>query len=115
MRQPVLQTLPHPPMAGPFIIPQGADFFEELKMDRDKTRSREEEVLQKLIDDSNTHPDVYRRARRPPLPGRAGAPGGGSGEHDTGTGIRTSCCLPVGSGASVVVKSADLKRRRFGA
>jgi len=66
---------------------------------RQDTFAREEEVLQKLIDDSNTHPDVYRRAQEALLSlGRAGAPGGGSGEHDTGTGIRTSCCLPVGSG-----------------
>jgi stage III sporulation protein AH len=97
-------------MAGPFIMPQGADFFEELKMDRDKTRSREEEVLQRLIDDANTHPDVCRRAQEALLSLAERARREAEAESMIqAQGYERAVVFLSEAGASVVVKSGRLE------
>ncbi len=101
---------PTSPMAGPFIMPQGADFVEELKMDRDKTRSREEEVLQRLIDDANTHPDVCRRAQEALLSLAERARREAEAESMIqAQGYERAVVFLSEAGASVVVKSGRLE------
>lgn len=98
------------PIAGPFIMPSEADFFEELKMDRDKTRSREEEVLQKLIDDANTHPDVRRRAQEGLLSLAERARREAEAESMIqAQGYERAVVFLSEAGASVVVKSGRLE------
>jgi hypothetical protein len=101
---------PTSPVAGPFIMPSEADFFEELKMDRDKTRSREEEVLQKLIDDAYTHGDVRRRAQEALLSLAERARREAEAESMIlAQGYERAVVFLSEAGASVVVKSGRLE------
>lgn len=96
--------------AEPFIMPSGADFFEELKIDRDKTRSREREVIQDLIEDPNTHPDVRKRAQEALLSLAERARREAEAESMIqAKGYEQAVVFLSEAGASVVVKSGRLE------